>query len=607
MSNQIRDVKEVVDIVEIVGEKLQLQRAGRNFKGLCPFHGEKSPSFFVSQDLQVYRCFGCGESGDVFTFLQKFDGLTFGESLKLLAERAGIKLEHTHFSKEDDQRERLFEVMQWAKDYYHFLLTKHEVGEIAREYLKDRKTFNETIKDFQLGYALPSWDGLIKYLVYKKKFSILELEAAGLVILRSQVKQKTDNPRDYYDRFRNRVVFPLTDHRGRVVGFSGRTMEKDVKEAKYINSPETVLYHKSQLLFGYSQLYRSIREAGQVIVVEGEFDVLSSVQAHVKNVVAIKGSALTKEHVARLKQAADTIVLSLDADKAGVEATKRAIEIAKPFDVRLKVLPNTSLGGKDPDDVAKDDPKKWRDHVKTAISAYQFLIDTSFAEHDPQTGEGKQNIVKELSPVLNGIPHAVERAHYVSTVAQRLNVPESVLQQDLQTFVKAKSLNYSNAQQAQPTTPQKPSSLLDAPLDFIEKHLLHILLNMAEKDVIAHARKISIESVLHPGIHRLIKELQIWSGKFSMSAFAQKIDPELQPLLTQAYLEAEPTQEKSDKEFEDTLKRHAQLVVQEKIKEYTQKLEALDRVENKTLEQEEEQNEALQQIVKLRAQTVRYD
>lgn len=604
MTNQIREVKEATDIVQIIGEKVQLQRAGRNLKANCPFHSEKSPSFFVSPDIQVYRCFGCGESGDVFTFLQKYEGLTFAESLKVLADRAGIQLQQVNFTPEDDQRQRMFDILHLARDYYHYLFTQHQIGEIAREYVKDRKIFADIIKEFQIGYSLPAWDGLIKYLVGKKKFAIEDLDAAGLIILRNGAPKGSKNPRDYYDRFRGRLMFPLTDHRGRVVGFSGRILDKDTKDAKYINSPETKLYHKSQLLFGYSQLYRSIREAGQVVVVEGEFDVLSSVQAHVRNVVAIKGSALTKEHVARLKQVVDTIILSLDADKAGIEATKRAIEIAKPFEMRLKVLQNQNLGGKDPDDVARENPKLWREHVKSAVSAYQFLIDSAFAEEDPKTGEGKQAIVKELAPVLSMIPHAVERAHYTTAVAVRLGVPESILQQDIQQYQKAQTLSSLPNRTALPNAKEAPKK--ETPLDIVERHLLHVLLNIPEKDVVEHARKVTVTDITHPGIHRIIKQLQLWSTPFSVAKFSTTVDSELQPLLTQAYLESEPNQDDSVKEFDDIMKRHQQLVMQERMKAVTLKLEYLDAIEDKTPEQEAEHSELLQQMVKMQAQSVRY-
>jgi DNA primase len=284
----------------------------------------------VNQQLQRYKCFGCGESGDVFTFLEKYEGMTFAESLEYLADRAGITLERLSFTKEDDQRKRLLTILDLAKEYYHFLLTQHDAGAPAREYLKDRGTNAESIKIFQLGYSLDSWDGLIKYLHGKKGFTLEELEAAGLIIRKG--------PGRFYDRFRGRIMFPLTDVRGRVVGFSGRVLKADEKEAKYINTPETQLYHKSQLLFGFSQLYQEIRKANEVVIVEGEFDVISSAQVHVNNVVGVKGSALTEEQVRLLSRTVAKIILSFDRDSAGIKATKRAIEVARPFGVDLRVI-----------------------------------------------------------------------------------------------------------------------------------------------------------------------------------------------------------------------------------------------------------------------------
>src|SRR5258708_805655 len=307
--SQISEVKQASDVVQIIGERVQLQHSGSNWRGLCPFHSEKSPSFFVSDQLQRYKCFGCGETGDVFTFLEKYDGMTFGEALQYLADRAGITLAQQSFSSEDDQRKRLMEILNLSKEYFHYLLTEHKTGEVAREYLKARGINSESIKIFQLGYSLPSWDGLIKYLYGKKKYGLADLEAAGLVF-----SWKTSR---HHGRFRGRLMFPLTDHRGRVVGFSGRVLEPKTKDAKYINSPETSLYHKGQMLFGFSQLYQSLRQENEAVIVEGEFDVISSAQAHVNNVVAVKGSSLSEDHMKLLSRTVTKVILSFDMDSAG--------------------------------------------------------------------------------------------------------------------------------------------------------------------------------------------------------------------------------------------------------------------------------------------------
>ncbi|MFH2019003.1 MAG: DNA primase [bacterium] len=320
MSDQVEQVRQKSDIVEIVGEKVTLKKAGRHYKGLCPFHSEKSPSFIVSPERQSYKCFGCGEGGDVFSFLEKYEGMSFLESLETLAKRVGITIESYRPTAQDTVKKRLLTAMDLASEYYHFLLTKHESGEVAREYLKKRGITNEAIKQFKLGWAPNSWRNVSDFLVKKKGYKPEELEQAGMVLA-----QGRDN---FYDRFRGRVMFPLRDHRGIVVGFSGRTLSSDVKEAKYINSPETLLYSKSKMLYGLWENREYIRKEDRVLLVEGELDTIPSWQAGEKAVVAIKGSAFTQEQARLIVRYTKNILMALDADAAGQEAIKRAVNIA---------------------------------------------------------------------------------------------------------------------------------------------------------------------------------------------------------------------------------------------------------------------------------------
>ena len=358
MNENINKVKEATDIVAIIGERIKLNRSGGSYRALCPFHSEKTSSFFVNPIMQRYMCFGCHESGDCFTFLEKYENMSFSEALKYLALKAGIELEDWQATPQDHKRERLLASLSLAKEFYHYLLVKHALGQKAREYLTSRSISDETIFAFGLGASLPSWDGLTSYLTRKKGFSIEELVDAGLTI-------RSENGKAY-DRFRDRVMFPLTNSRGQVVGFSGRVLNAEEKTAKYINSPETVLYHKSELLFGFSQLHRFIKEKEEVLITEGELDVLSSYQAHVKNVVAIKGSAISENQVKQLSRIVKRIVFALDSDHAGIAATKRAIQIASDSDVTLRVL--LLQGGKDPDDIAKHTPETWREMVKKSVN-----------------------------------------------------------------------------------------------------------------------------------------------------------------------------------------------------------------------------------------------
>jgi len=427
--SQIQLVKEATDIVAVIGERITLQGAGAQFKGVCPFHAERSPSFFVSPILQRYKCFGCGEAGDAFDFLQKYDGLSFQETLEELAEAAGIELEKYQANATDQLRSDILATLASAQQYYHYLLTKHKVGKPALAYLRDRGISSDTTQQFSLGASTSGWDGLIAYLHEKKKVPLTLLERSGLAI--------TNRGRTY-DRFRNRVMFPLTTHRGQVVGFSGRSLPgEDDRGAKYINSPETMVYHKSELLFGFSQLHSEIRKANSIILVEGEFDVLASVQAHQNNVSAIKGSALTKDHVRLLRRSVQQVILALDTDAAGREATKKAIAIIKDGQEQgeqsLELRVATLSQGKDPADLVAQDPGLWRKAIKQSVTAYDFLITTALNQYDADSPSGKRQIMQDIVPVLRQVSHAVEREHYVQRLSKELGVSLASINSDLST------------------------------------------------------------------------------------------------------------------------------------------------------------------------------
>ena len=319
--DQVEEVKKKTDMVTLVGEYVELKKAGRNFKGLCPFHNEKTPSFMVNEELQIFKCFGCGKGGDALSFLMEIEGLEFGEALTKLAERAGVKLVYQDRGEKRGEKEELLKVHLLAQEYYHYLLQKHEVGKWARKYLKDRKINEKLIESFGLGFSPTGWDGLTRFLRDKKGFSEKVIEKSGLGIR---------GKKGLYDRFRGRVMFPLLDSGGKVVGFSGRVLPDFARknEPKYINSPETAIYHKSEMLFGLSQSKQEMRKKGRVVVVEGEIDMISSFAAGVGETVAIKGSALTEEMVERLARLVETVIFAMDADEAGEKAMKRSVSMS---------------------------------------------------------------------------------------------------------------------------------------------------------------------------------------------------------------------------------------------------------------------------------------
>ena len=574
--SQIQEVKEASDIVDVIGSRISIQRSGTYFRGLCPFHGEKSPSFFVDERLQRYKCFGCGESGDAFTFLEKYEGMSFAEALQHLADKANITLESYKKSSDDELQEQLLEVLDLAKEYYHYLLTEHKTGEVAREYLKNRHVNNESIKLFQLGYSLPGWDGLMTFLHKKKKYSLDLLEQAGLIL-------KGKNGR-YYDRFRGRVMFPLRDSRGRVVGFSGRVLEGTAKDAKYINSPETLLYHKSKMLFGFSELFQHIRKAGSVIVVEGEFDVVTSQQAHVNNIVAIKGSALTEDHAKLLARVSDTVLLALDSDEAGVKATKKSIDVLKSTKVELRVLQVPE--GKDPDELIRKDPKLWRETVKHSVTAYDFLISAAFIQFDATTPSGKRKIMEELAPVLSSVSHAVELEHYIKSVSEKLGVQQQTVKDDIQSYKKHKKLPEEKKEK---TEAQKIEAKKLSPKEKQEQYCVYLLFSGDERRLVDRAQELAEFNFETAGLNQIIRSLASQEGTVTVKTFSMHLPEDLKQTIFDLMAEyrsfSSATSDGSDEEW---------------INRITYTLALLDDKPDKTEAEEEKQNQLLKEIVLLR-------
>lgn len=593
--SQVQEVKEASDIVEVIGSRVSLQRAGRYFKANCPFHSERSPSFFVDDALQRYKCFGCGESGDVINFLEKYEGMSFAEALEELAQKAGIELQKYTKSKDDTLREQILEVLSLARQYYHYLLTEHKSGDVARAYLKDRKVSKESVKLFQMGYALESWDGLIKFLHKKKKYSLKLLEDAGLIIKGRGGK--------YYDRFRGRIIFPLKDHRGRVVGFSGRKIAGDEKDAKYINSPETLLYHKSKMLFGFSELYQEIRKAGYVVVVEGEFDVVSSTQAHMNAIVAIKGSALTEDHAKLLQRTVDKVLLSLDTDSAGVAATKKAITALGQTELELRVI--VIPDGKDPDELIKTDPKLWRQAVKSSVSAHEFLISAAFKQHDATRPEGKRAIMKELLPTFAEIKHAVELEHYSRILAEKLGVKLESVREDIKNYEKTGRVAESKPRsETQTQDAQKKKSAREK----LEEYVLFLLFQSETTSIFQLLRDLQSAQIefLTPGAQQIIRKLDEHSGAFELKSFASQLPADLQEVLFEIHSNQDFISAIQNidvhAEWKGSVSKLKSSALADTKKQIIQKIAALDEKESLTPEEEREHNELLRNLAELNAQ-----
>ncbi len=591
--SQIQQVKEAIDIVEIIGQRVELKRAGTYFKGLCPFHAEKSPSFFVSDVMQRFKCFGCARGGDVFEFLQQYESMTFYETLEFLADKAGIKLEHELRSKDDEQRQQLLAILDLTREYYHFVLTKHKAGAVARQYLTDRQTNADSIKLFQLGYALPKWDGLIAYLHRKKKFPLELLVQAGLVI-------KAQGGR-YYDRFRDRVMFPLRNPRGQVVGFSGRVLpstadDQAKQEAKYINTPETLLYHKSKMLFGYSELHQQIRAKKEVLVVEGEFDVITSTQAHVNHIVAIKGSALTADHALLLNRTVERVLLALDKDSAGVEATKRSLQVLKPYDLELRVIEIPE--GKDPDDLARTQPKVWREVVDRSMSAYEFLLQASLNEHDATSAPGKRKIIQELAQDFWTIESQVEREFYLQRLAKLLQVQPEILKSDIKHFAEKKRLP-----DVKPVATAQAEQIQPSRRGQLERYLTFLLLRGDLSDVTRRLEQLSQYTIELPILFALVENLTVLSQLSNFQQLVDSLAGDLQQQLMELFVDEKmgPILETAsvEAEWQRTMAEFIQEANRAKRADLSRQFAELEASEKKSPEQEKKLAEILAELARL--------
>jgi DNA primase len=441
--SQSDDIKTRLDIVDVIREYIQLKPAGVNFGARCPFHNEKSASFIVSPEKQIWHCFGCGKGGDVFTFVMEMEGLTFVEVLRQLAPKAGIELRFDN-PKETSQRNRLLDIMAEAVHFYHKTLTEHPLAEPARRYLVERGLTDETIASWQIGFSLDDWEDLQKYLL-GKGFKENEIFLAGL----SSKKEGTGR---YYNRFRGRIMFPINDINGNPVAFTARVSpEKEATEkmGKYVNSPQTAIYDKGRLLFGLDQAKQAIKQAGMAILVEGQMDVITAHQHGYKNVVASSGTALTESQVVLLKRFTETIALAFDSDRAGQTAIERGEAVVsqgayKEVEVadargRLKTYIEPSLtgalnlkvieipNGKDPDDCIKTDAVAWELAVKNAKSIMQFYFDKTVQGFDIATVEGKREIAKTLLPAIAKLGSKIEQEAWVRQLARILNISENLL------------------------------------------------------------------------------------------------------------------------------------------------------------------------------------
>lgn len=425
MNQPSDEIKSRMDIVEVIREYIQLKPAGINFRALCPFHREKTPSFMVSPEKQIWHCFGCQEGGDIFSFVMKMEGISFVEALRMLASKAGVKLA-AQDPKTASQRNRLLDIIELSSKYYYKILTESGQAKAAREYLTERGLTEETIEEWRIGCSPDSWDDLIIFLK-GKGYSENEIFLAGMSV-------KKEGTNRFYNRFRGRIMFPVFVAGGDAVAFSARVSpEKEAEEkmGKYINSPQTIIYDKSKILFGLDKAKMEIKKRDLAIIVEGQMDAITAHQHGFKNVIASSGTALTAEQVALLKRYTNNIALGFDMDEAGGLAAERGIAQAMQAEMSIKVIEIT--GGKDPDECIKRNPDAWQEAVERAKPVMEYYFDKTFAGLDLDQVDGKREAAKILLPVIAKLGNTIERDFWLKKLSQKIDVAENYLREALES------------------------------------------------------------------------------------------------------------------------------------------------------------------------------
>lgn len=516
------EIRQRIDLVELAGAHVALKKAGRHYKGLCPFHQEKTPSFHIDRERGLWHCFGCGQGGDIFDFAMRIGNQSFGEAVETLARRAGVRLERSPEQiQQATERDRLYRALEAAAGLFREQLLHPETGRAAREYLQRRGVDAATGERFRLGYATPNWDDLLKALG-AKGFPPPLLSAGGLV----QARSTGDG---YYDMFRHRLIFPILDLQDRPVAFGGRAL--DDTPPKYLNSRETAVFVKGKMLYALSWAREAIRQHDEVVVVEGNMDVLTCHQFGITHAVATLGTSLTLDHVMVLKRFAGRAVLVYDADAAGQAAMERAMSVFEEADlpVRVVVLPSA-----DPDEFLRTQgPEKFSTLLAQAASIFDYQVVMAAARHNPKTIEGKVRIVDELLPAVAAVSNPVRQAEYLRSLAQRFDLAEDAVRQRL----RARAHSGRGSREA-PGVPDPDRARNQA-----ERLLVHLMVHdPAVRTAVRDA--LSVDDFLNAG-HRGLAGMLLQAGDAGVEALRDRVgDEEQQRLLMQLVFQEPPVMER---------------------------------------------------------------
>ena len=434
MKSEVEEIKSRLNIVDVISGYVKLEKAGVNYRACCPFHKEKTPSFFVSPSRQLWHCFGgCNDGGDMFHFLMKIEGIEFPEALKILANKAGVELKQIdarEAKREKSEKEKALAICELSAKFFEFFMEKSSTGQNAKKYLFDRGLTQSTIKEWRIGFALPHWSKLSEFLL-QKGYAKKELVAAGVSIEKDGDK--------FFDRFRSRIMFPICDINGNVAGFTGRVFGDNSSEnAKYLNTPNTILYDKSRIIFGLDKAKLAIKENDFCVLVEGNMDCIASHQAGIKNCIAVSGTALTEFHLNILKRYTQKLVLSFDMDMAGSNATKRGIKMAQQLDFDIKVIP--MFGEKDPADIVlHEGAETWKELVAQSKPINQFYFESAIKDKNLEKIDDKKKAAADFLPVIKEMRSNIDQAYWISQLSQALKINETDIREEL-NYVKEDAL-----------------------------------------------------------------------------------------------------------------------------------------------------------------------
>jgi DNA primase len=569
----LEQVRAANDIVDVIGSYLPLKRAGSNFQALCPFHREKTASFNVNPHQQIFKCFGCGKGGDVFTFVKEYESISFIDAVRRLAERARIPLEFENNPAAQQARhikEVLWQIHEQITARWQAALTNDAGGQIARDYLAKRAVSSEAVRLFRLGYAPEAWDDTVNW-ARSKGHDLAQVEQAGLIIR----KEGTDR---YYDRFRGRLIFPICDEQSRVIGFSGRILSGDEKVAKYVNSPETPIFTKGKVFFGLDKSKRPLLDTQTAVICEGQLDLIACYMAGVQNIVAPQGTALTGDHARILKRYVEEVILCFDADKAGQNAAVRSLDPLLNAGLAIRVVNVPS--GKDPDEFIKDNgAEAFQELIGKAEGFFDYYLKLLCANNDIASDKGRITVIRELGEALAKTNNAVLLDTYSQKTALRLGINPDAVRKEL---LKAKRPERRESED-DTATEEEPLT----PPSVHESQLLKILLLHEDQAAIA-ARHLDSEWVKHPVVRRVIDRRleEIRSGQATSTAtFLDQFqeDPVAQLLITEAAASKHPVPQ-PDRQLQDivTLLRNQSIAT--RLQQLTIQLSHPDTTEQERIE-----------------------